>query len=42
LNEYDEEGMTVTKQILAANSDYTTLWNYRKKALTYFKAEKLV
>ncbi|CAK8685141.1 unnamed protein product [Clavelina lepadiformis] len=29
--EYDNDGLEITKQILASNSDYSSMWNYRKK-----------
>nr|XP_002128835.1 geranylgeranyl transferase type-2 subunit alpha [Ciona intestinalis] len=38
--EYDPEGLYITQEILAANSDYYTIWNYRKNAFLHFKNTK--
>ncbi|XP_052816864.1 geranylgeranyl transferase type-2 subunit alpha-like [Mya arenaria] len=35
--EYDEEGLKLTGDILAMNSDFSTLWNYRKEIFLHMK-----
>ncbi|XP_013402007.1 geranylgeranyl transferase type-2 subunit alpha-like [Lingula anatina] len=35
--EYDQEALELTAQILSANSDFYTLWNYRKEIFLAFK-----
>lgn len=35
--EYDNVGLEVTQQILSANSDYSSMWNYRKEAFMAMK-----
>ncbi|XP_071088978.1 geranylgeranyl transferase type-2 subunit alpha-like [Haliotis cracherodii] len=38
--EYDDEALHITAEILTANSDFYSLWNYRKEIFKHFKAEK--
>ncbi|XP_070574046.1 geranylgeranyl transferase type-2 subunit alpha-like [Ptychodera flava] len=38
--EYDNEALEITGQLLTANSDFTTMWNYRKEVLLHYKEEK--
>ncbi|XP_041376268.1 geranylgeranyl transferase type-2 subunit alpha-like [Gigantopelta aegis] len=38
--EYDEEALSITGEILAANSDVYTLWNYRKEIFLHFVESK--
>jgi len=33
-NQYDEDGLTITSNILVKNPDIYTFWNYRKKNIT--------
>jgi geranylgeranyl transferase type-2 subunit alpha len=35
--EYDKEGLDVTANILAANPDFYTLWNFRREILQHIK-----
>ncbi|XP_052232388.1 geranylgeranyl transferase type-2 subunit alpha-like isoform X3 [Dreissena polymorpha] len=38
--EYDDEVLQLTGQILQLNSDFSTLWNYRKEVFLYYKETK--
>uniref|UniRef100_H2ZGZ6 Geranylgeranyl transferase type-2 subunit alpha n=1 Tax=Ciona savignyi TaxID=51511 RepID=H2ZGZ6_CIOSA len=38
--EYDREGLHITQEILTANSDYYTIWNYRKNTFLHYKSTK--
>lgn len=38
--QYDETGLDLTKQILAANSDYSSMWNYRKNTFNHITEAK--
>ncbi|XP_046580321.1 geranylgeranyl transferase type-2 subunit alpha-like [Haliotis rubra] len=38
--EYDEEALHITAEILTSNSDFYSLWNYRKEIFKHFGEEK--
>ncbi|XP_006811905.1 geranylgeranyl transferase type-2 subunit alpha-like [Saccoglossus kowalevskii] len=38
--EFDEEALEITGQMLSANSDFTTIWNYRKEVFLDYKKKK--
>ncbi len=38
--EYDKEGLEITGELLSANPDFNTLWNYRKEILTHMKQDR--
>ena len=37
--EYDKEALEVTGELLGANPDFNTLWNFRREVLAYMKEE---
>ncbi|KXJ18539.1 geranylgeranyl transferase type-2 subunit alpha isoform X2 [Exaiptasia diaphana] len=39
-NEMDKEALELTEQILAANPDFTTLWNFRRETFLAFKEKR--
>ena len=36
-DEYDNEGLRVTAELLSANPDFYTLWSYRRKTFLSLK-----
>lgn len=38
--EFDEEALNLTEQLLIANPDFYTMWNYRREMFEYFKKER--
>ena len=40
--EMDQESLSLTEQVLAANPDFSTLWNFRREIFLHMKDEKYV
>lgn len=40
--EMDKESLSLTEQVLAANPDFSTLWNFRREIFLHMKDEKYV
>lgn len=40
--EMDKESLFLTEQVLAANPDFSTLWNFRREIFLHMKDEKYV
>lgn len=40
--EMDQESLSLTEQVLAANPDFSTLWNFRRETFLHMKDEKYV
>ena len=40
--ELDQESLSLTEQVLAANPDFSTLWNFRREIFLHMKDEKYV
>ena len=40
--EMDQESLSLTEQVLAANPDFSTLWNFRREIFLRMKDEKYV
>ena len=38
----DKESLSLTEQVLAANPDFSTLWNFRREIFLHMKNEKYV
>ena len=39
---YDKEGLDVSGELLAANPDFYTLWNFRREVFLHLKEEQWV
>lgn len=40
--EMDQESLSLTEQVLAANPDFSTLWNFRREIFLHMKDDKYV
>ena len=40
--EFDEEAVEITGQLLSANPDFYSLWNFRREIFQHFTEEKYV
>ena len=40
--EMDQESLSLTEQVLVANPDFSTLWNFRREIFLLMKDEKYV
>ena len=38
----DQESLSLTEQVLAANPDFSTLWNFRREIFLHMKDEEYV